>query len=164
MTIQRKTAALFGAGAVAANMLAAPVEAHEPAHEPGASRYQMAAVIDRARGDAVLAGDYGKAIEDLDSQSGKRFEASTNLCVAYTMIGDLENAGSECATALELSEKSAARRDIAIALSNLGVVKAVRGDLSGARRDFNRALEINAYLRQASDNLQLLRDASGSDA
>jgi Flp pilus assembly protein TadD len=164
MTIKRKTAVLFGAGVFTASALAAPAVAHEVATEPRASGYQMAAVIDRARGNVVLAGDYGKAIEDLGGESGKRFEASTNLCVAYTMTGNLEKADSECAAALELSEKSAVRRDIAVALSNLGVVKAVRGDLGGARKDFNRALEINAGLRQASENLQLLHEANASDA
>ncbi len=160
MKIQRKTAVLFGAAAVAANLFAASALAHEVAQEPMAAGYQMAAVIDRAHGNVVISGDYGKAIEDLGNKSRRHFESSTNLCVAYTMTGNLEKADAECAAALELSEKSSVRRDIAVALSNRGVVKAVSGDLSGASEDFSRALEIHGDLRQASENLQLLRESS----
>jgi Tfp pilus assembly protein PilF len=80
------------------------------------------------------------------------------------MTGDLAKAGIECAAALTLSERSAVRRDIAVALSNRGVVKAVSGDVSGARDDFRRALELNAEFAYASDNLQRLRTAGASDA
>ncbi len=164
MKIQTSKAALLSAAFAAAPMLAASAQAHDVATAPVSSSYQMAAIIDRARGNTVVAGDYGEAIEHLGRKNIKRFEASTNLCVAYTMIGDLKKADSECAAALELSKSSAARRDVAIALSNLGVVKAVSGDISGARQDFSRALEINIDLRQASDNLELLREVTGSDA
>jgi tetratricopeptide (TPR) repeat protein len=162
--MQSNTGALLSAAALAANMLAVSATAHEAVPESTVAGYQMAAVIDRAHGNVVLSGDYGKAIEDLGSRNRRHFESSTNLCVAYTMSGDLERADIECAAALELSEKSAVRRDIAVALSNRGVVKAVSGDLNGARRDFSRALEINADLRQASDNLQILRESDASDA
>lgn len=164
MTIQTKTAALVSACVIAGNILSTSVQAHELAAESPASRYKMAAVIDRARGNVVLAGNYEKAIEVLDSKSGKRFASSTNLCVAYTMTGDLEKADIECDAALTLSEGSAVRRDIAVALSNHGVVKAVRGDVKGAEQDFTRALEIDHKLREASDNLQILREAQVSDA
>ncbi len=164
MTTQRNIAALLSAFAFAATMTAAPASAGEPAGTPSASGYQMTAVINRAHGNAVLAGEYRDAIANLDSNSRKGFESSTNLCVAYTMIGELHKADAECAAALKLSERTDVRRDIAVALSNLGVVKAVNGDLGGAQRDFSRALELKSDLRQASDNQELLRHAAATDA
>ncbi len=164
MTNRRKSAVWGSICWFAANVFVASVQADDTESESPAAGYKMSAVIDRSGGNVVLAGDYGKAIEKLGSKSTQRFEASTNLCVAYTMTGDLDKGDQACAKALELSEKSDERHDIAVALSNLGVVKAVSGDLSGAQLDFSRALELNANLRQASDNLQLLRDADASGA
>lgn len=163
MKMQRSIATLFCAVVGAGSLNTVPVQADEKMAASAASGYQMAAVIDRARGGVVLAGDYGKAIEELGAKRPKKFEASTNLCVAYTMTGDLDRADAECAEALAQSEKTDVRRDIALAWSNLGVVKAVSGDLKGARRSFRRALEISADLRQASDNLRLLQSTEASE-
>ena len=160
MNFQRKIAALCGAGLFAGTLFAVPAVAHEAAEASVASGFQMSAVIDRARGNAVVAGDYQAAIEKLGARDRRHFESSTNLCVAYAMTGDLEKADVECAAAVQMSEKAEVRRDIAVALTNRGVVKAVSGDLSGARQDFDRALEIDGGLRQASDNLQLLVSAN----
>jgi tetratricopeptide (TPR) repeat protein len=164
MTIEFKTVALFGACVFAGNVLALAAQADESAQGLSAAGYQMAAVSNRARGSSVLGGDYDQAIDDLGGQSRRHFASSTNLCVAYTMTGDLEKADVECGAALKLSEKASVRRDIAVALSNLGVIKAVRGDISGAQQDFNEALKIHGELRQASDNLQHLSEASASGA
>ncbi|WOJ94804.1 hypothetical protein R0135_06450 [Congregibacter variabilis] len=165
MKIQDKTTAFFGACLIAGNMLCVSAQAQETLiDESLTSRYKMAAVSNRARGNVVLAGDYEKAIEVLDSKGAKQFASSTNLCVAYTMTGELQKADLECGTALKLSQEKAAGRDMAVALSNLGVLKAVSGDLSGARQDFTRALELNRKLSEASDNLQILRDAHASGA
>jgi tetratricopeptide (TPR) repeat protein len=164
MTIQRKTAVLFGACVIAGNILATSAQAHEVAAESPVAGYKMAAVIDRARGNVVLAGNYAEAIEALDTNGREHFASKTNLCVAYTMTGDLEKADAECDAALKLSEGKAVRNHIAVALSNLGVVKAVSGDLNGAQQNFNRALEFNRKLSEASDNLRVLREAHASDA
>ncbi|MEM1372557.1 MAG: hypothetical protein AAGG72_10080 [Pseudomonadota bacterium] len=158
MTIRGKKVVWASITWFAASVFVASVNADDAELESANSRYQMAAVIDRARGNAVMAGDYQKAIAKLDSRGLKCFEASTNLCVAYTMTGELEKADQACAAALMLSKKSEERRDMAVALSNLGVVKAIGGDHRGAREDFSRALELNAGLQQASENLQRLRD------
>jgi len=165
MKIQGKTAVLLSACLIAGNIFSVSVQAKDTAAQNSSkSRYKMAAVIDRARGNTVLAGDYERAIEALSGKSVRRFASSTNLCVAYTMTGELQKADIECGAALTLSQGNAAERDIAIAFSNLGVLKAVSGDLSGAQDDFNRALELNRKIRQASDNLQILRDAHASGA
>ncbi len=164
MTTQKNIAALISVCAFTAAITTVPANAGETAITQSASGYQMAAVIDRARGGAVMAGDYSEAIAKLGDSSRMGFESSTNLCVAYTMTGELDNANRACTAALALSERSNIRRDIAVALSNLGVVKAVKGDLSGARRDFTRALELKSDLRQAGENLERLRGVAVTDA
>ena len=164
MSTQRKLTALLGACAITGALNAASTHAGETTATPAAAGYQMAAVIDRARGNIVLAGDYDRAIAKLGGRPRADFESSTNLCVAYTMTGAMEQADAACAAALASSQETEVRRDIAVALSNLGVVKAVKGDLSGARRDFSRALELESDLRQASKNLQRLRSVAPADA
>lgn len=129
-----------------------------------APRFQMTAVTDRALGEVVLAGDYGTAIRELEGANYRRFESSTNLCVAYTLAGEYQKADEACAAAVELSERAAVRRDVAVALSNRGVLRAVSGDPSGARQDFSRALEIERGLYPANENLQLLEASDNSGA
>ncbi|MEM1188601.1 MAG: hypothetical protein AAGI72_08750 [Pseudomonadota bacterium] len=157
MTPRAKVTAIACVSLSVVALLAAPfVEAEAEAASDSASGYQMTAVIDRARGKSVLAGDYESAIERLMGQRRKRFESSNNLCVAYAMTGDFDRADAACADALKLSEESRIRRDKAVALSNIGVLKALGGDLSGARADFSKALDLSGELSQASDNLSLL--------
>ena len=163
MSIQRKTAVMISTCMVAGSLFAAPTQAQEAATQPTVAGFQMAAVIDHAQGQAVVAGDYGQAIASLGN-TRRYFESSTNLCVAYTMTGELEKANAECATALKISKRKETRRDIAVALSNLGVLKAVSGDLDGAKSDFDRAVRVNSTLRQANDNLELLQVNRESDA
>ena len=73
--------------------------------------------------EAVLAGDYSKAIElaipAVDSKSSyKRTVEATTLCVAYTKSGMLENAKPYCEQAMENSEKAATLRKAAPAYSD----------------------------------------------
>lgn len=146
----------------------AGVEAKNAAAVPG---YQMAAITDQAYGDHVLAGDYGTAIARLSGRS-RRFEARTNLCVAYALSGELEAADRACADALAISERRARdgqasqqraeHRDLAIALSNHGVVRAMRGDLLGALANFARAVDVQDELAQARNNLHLSMAAASS--
>lgn len=165
MKIQGKTAVLFSACLIAGNIFSMSVQAKDTAAEDSSkSRYKMAAVIDRARGNTVLAGDYERAIEALSGKSARRFASSTNLCVAYTMTGELQKADVECGAALKLSQDKALHQDMAIALSNLGVLKAVSGDTNGAQQDFTRALQLNRKLSEAGENLQILRDTHAIDA
>lgn len=124
--------------------------------------YQMTAITDRAYGQHIIEGDYATVIERLAGRS-RRFEATTNLCVAYTLSGQLEQAGRACAEALAISERNAKdahgmysgadRRDLAVALSNRGVVLAISGDVIGAVENFSRAVEMQEGLEPATNNL-----------
>jgi Flp pilus assembly protein TadD len=135
------------------------------------AQYQLSAVIDQAQGEAVLSGNYEKAIAKLSGR-GQRFEASTNLCVAYALSGDLQAADSACTTAIAISKRNVRHagpasvrdqlRDFAVALSNQGVVMALRGDMHGAQRYFTEAVELQAGVPQASNNLSRLNAAGYS--
>lgn len=171
MKIRAKYAVLLSAIIYAGN-IGAETSAHQVA-EGSRPAYHMAAVVDRARGDMVVSGEYTRAIEALESQAHRPFASRTNLCVAYALSGDLGKADVECGAALRLSRdkadkssgatRRAARRDMALALSNMGVVRAVSGDLIGAYADFNLAVELSPGMRQADANLRKLKQEVASD-
>lgn len=154
MLKRSKLGALLGAVVCSGAVVASSVQAE--AADRAAPAWRMAAVVDRAQGRALVAGDYRRVIDRLGEQNDN-FETSTNLCVAYALSGDLAKADAECARALMLSESAATRRDTALALTNLGVLRAAHGDLGAARSIFSRALELDRGLVPASDNLQRLR-------
>lgn len=131
--------------------------------------YRVAVILDQAHGEELLAGDYKSIIAQLaDSETRRstRFELSNNLCVAYIMAKDAENALHYCEIAVRSSEKELRRSDAwtrhthktdkAIALSNRGVVKALTGDLSGAKTDFESAISLRVRLDEAAVNLNRL--------
>jgi Flp pilus assembly protein TadD len=142
--------------ALATNFFYASTGMAESAQTNVAHGFQMAAVVDRAQGESVIAGNYQEAIETLSEQRRPGFEIATNLCVAYTMTGQFEQAQAECSAALTLSRKVATRRDAAVALSNLGVLAAINGDRDVAKISFERALELDAELATAKRNLEKL--------
>jgi tetratricopeptide (TPR) repeat protein len=158
MKTTMQTAVLF-ASCLAAALPTASIAAEQ---HSAVSGYQMAAIVDRAYGKSIMAGDYARAIERL-SDRNKRFETSTNLCVAYTLNGELDLAASACENALTISERNAdaartaygksERHELAVALSNIGVVNAMRGNLRGALTHFARAVELQGDFEQAENNL-----------
>lgn len=129
--------------------------------------YVMTVIADKAEGRKVIAGDYAEAIAEITAPEARQrnsFAVSNNLCVAYTKANDLSSAGQACADALRASrtvanawyESDRKRGDRALALSNRGVIRAIRGDLDGARSDFERAVRLNDSLTAAADNLARL--------
>ena len=138
------------------------------AAEQDASKYRMAVFLDSAYGEALVAGEFEQAIEQLDADGGK-YGAVNNLCVAYIMASDADNARVACEHAVEKTEKrlrhadswlrQAYKRDAAIALTNRGVVLAVSGDLAGAQEDFERALRFRSRLEEPEANLIRVRSA-----
>lgn len=136
------------------------------AAEHDASKYRMAVLVDSAYGEALVAGEFEQAIEHLDADGGQ-FGAVNNLCVAYIMASDADNARVACEHAVKKSEKrlrhadswirQAYKRDAAIALTNRGVVRAVSGDLAAAQADFERALKFGGRLEEPEVNLIRVR-------
>ncbi len=136
------------------------------------SAYTMTAISNASFGEEVTVGKYEKAIEKITAPSYKTktsFSAATNLCVAYTKTGDLDLASKNCDMALE---KTRARvksgrssvltkaigfgrtpTDLAIALSNRGVLHAVQGEMDLARQVFLEAIDVKSELEAAQINL-----------
>jgi tetratricopeptide (TPR) repeat protein len=133
--------------------------------------YSMAVIQDEAYGMTLMSGDYKKGISKISSFAGKRaksFAANNNLCVAYTLTKDFDNAASACEAALTASEKYGkysdtpinpynSSRDQALAYSNRGVLRAMTGDYDGAKQDFEFAARLSKYLDAPSDNLARLK-------
>ena len=150
---------------LAALIACAPVSAGET--EPA---YTMTVIVDNAYGSKVAAGDYERAIEKITAAKRTRdpYSKQTNLCVAYTKIGELDKATEACEAALAImldarkSRKGAPgiahsgrmeRLYLALALSNLGVVHAARGSEDAARRTFHEAVELDTSLSAPRTNL-----------
>ena len=121
----------------------------------------MAVIVDGAYGDKVEAGHYEKAINRI-TKNGRRmpknFAGQVNLCVAYTKTHEIQKASVACEAAIaELREQDsrmsrignvrnkelrAYKADLALALSNRGVLLAASGDTERAKQDFVAALEL----------------------
>lgn len=145
--------------------------------------YTLTAIEDVSYGEDVVAGDYDTAIEGILSSAKlhrSRFEAQTNLCVAYTRSGDFEKADASCNAALAALKKrsrpSAApgidtfqsrrvrERYLALALSNRGVLRVITGNPDLARSDFEQAAALKFGLDVADVNLARLAQGNAADA
>jgi tetratricopeptide (TPR) repeat protein len=140
------------------------------AEQTSPSAYRMAVIKDDAYGRVMMSGDYHKGIEKISSyryKKGRTFAAQNNLCVAYTLTREFADATSACDTALSISERYVRHRsspispftsrDLALAYSNRGVLRAVTGDADGARQDFESAARANTDMQAANENLARLK-------
>ena len=138
---------------VAALIACAPLSAQEV--EPA---YTMTVIVDAAHGGKVAAGKYERAIEKITASKRARdsYSRHTNLCVAYTKTGELDKATEACEAALAITRETRSPRRsypglahsekanrvyLALALSNLGVVHAAKGNPEIARRTFREAMD-----------------------
>jgi Flp pilus assembly protein TadD len=167
MTAQIKGTSLttkFGASVVGLLMA---VSAQSADAAEAQSPYVMTVIADMAQGEQVVSGQYEDAIAAITSPNTRNrdsFAASNNLCVAYTKMNDLTKATAACADALQVSKNtfgpwydaSRMRSDRALALSNRGVIRAITGDDSGARQDFELAIKLGKNLSAPLENLARL--------
>ncbi len=147
--------------------------------DTGTSNYEMAFFSDSAQGSKIQGGKYDQAIEKMNAKvnAGRELHVKTNLCVAYTKSGNIEAAEVACEEAVvaaktfrkvrrsELSYETPAQaraRYMAIALSNRGVLNAVKGDLEAARADFDAALAQQAHVSSVRANIEKLESAEES--
>ena len=136
-------------------------------------KFTMTVFEDAPQGARIVAGKYVQAIDKIEARGAKNdaIRVETNLCVAYVKAGDVAAAEKSCDAAITAvtgqkrftryamgaeSANDARRRYLAIALSNRGVIKAVKGDFESARKDFDEALQLNTRLAAAKINLQRL--------
>ncbi|KAA9132635.1 hypothetical protein F3N42_05295 [Marinihelvus fidelis] len=143
----------------------------------GTSDYAMVVYEDSRLAKGVMSGDYA-TIKDtlaaLEARGGTDFHSLNNLCVGYTMTKAFTKAEAACDAAVgedgapdtlfDMDEafsgarprKSEARNREAVALSNRGVLRAVTGDMVGAREDFERAAATSDIVDAAEINLTRL--------
>ena len=138
--------------------------------------YEMAFFTDSAQGSKILTGKYEQAIAKINTKTSYKdsLHVKTNLCVAYTKSGNIEEAAVACEEAVvaaksfrkvrrsDLAVETPAQiraRYLAIALSNRGVLNAVMGDFDAARADFDAALEQQARLSSVQANIEKLETA-----
>jgi len=152
------------------------------AQETPAAAYTMAVVKNEAYGQRVTAGKYEQAIDKITRGGARvkdRFADQVNLCVAYAKTKDIENANASCNAALAGLKRQEARatrskrtlvysnyqRDLAVALSNRGVLFAVSGDRARAKESFAAAIELQTSVSHiAKSNLEHLKQSALPDA
>lgn len=120
--------------------------------------FNMMVISNESYGQDVIDGDHEFVIEKLGADARRksdRFAASNNLCVAYVNATQLDRAKKECKRAVNRS-RLMSRRDQAIALSNLGVIRALTGNKQGAMHSFKAAIRLSSKLQQPADNLARL--------
>lgn len=136
------------------------------ADEESQAQYEMVVVGNQASGDLVSRGDYRLAVTRITGRyQGNPFATATNLCAALSLLGKFGQAEPHCNEAVKLAEKSVkpaprnwrGREQIAtqraLAYSNRGVMRVLRGDEIGAEEDFRVAVERKADLRAPTLNL-----------
>lgn len=143
--------------------------------------YAMVVFDESRHADQVKSLDYAttrNAVAALEAAGAESFDALNNLCVAYTMTQAFDEAEAACNAAVAVdkapeagvsasafapgghSRKTLARDREAVALSNRGVLRAVTGDLVGARGDFERASAVTDRVEAAEINLTRLTDVA----
>jgi len=135
--------------------------------------YTMTTIADSAHGAEIAAGKYEQAIEKIAAidDDVDTFFNNTNLCVAYTKTGKLDDALLACDAAVEQADsisfdrrsnlsksflERSRRKYLALALSNRGVLRAATGDIDLARQDFVEALSVRERSSVAKTNLARL--------
>jgi len=148
-----------GVAALGAILVGASISSPASAQEPGATPFTMAVVVDDAYGRAIVSGKFDKAIKKITAdgnRSTNRFSHQNNLCVAYLKSKETDKARIACDAAIAIAETQESRAtkkdrdravlvrashsDLAIALSNRGVLLAATGDAERARQDFVAAI------------------------
>jgi tetratricopeptide (TPR) repeat protein len=137
--------------------------------------YTLTAISNASFGQQVTTGEYDHAIDKITSpgfNERNSFEAKTNLCIAYLKTGAVGVATETCDDAVAKSQKrmrfdgsnsissiasdSRRKTDLALALSNRGVLRAVKGELELAREDFLQAIDLDTGLSAPTVNLARL--------
>lgn len=163
---------------VAVRLLAIAVAATQfgvaSAHEAD-PKFTLNHISDAAYGRKISSGEFDDAIQSITAAKRHGTDAiyaSMNLCVAYVVTRDLENAANACDAAIvgteerlaevlehrsrHSSKAKAYRKFLAIAYSNRGVLRALGGTDDLARADFEKALALKAKLRAPKVNLARL--------
>lgn len=130
--------------------------------------YEVTAFGNTAGYKQIMDQDYAAANEMLRMPNYDiyRYPALSNLCISRLKSHDVEGALASCDKAVNVAPTDLSstlspgyhkRSEVLTHLySNRGVVRAVSGDLTGARDDFLRALELDESNAKARRNLELV--------
>lgn len=132
-----------------------------------AQDYQMALVPGHAGVDLIQKGDLEEAIAHIAPCTDHPFAAYNNLCVAHTLAEQFDDANAMCEKAVATArhawrlgryrnQADHYANDLAIALSNRGVMRARSGDTVAAETDFREAVALHADTHSPARNLALL--------
>lgn len=171
MKKSQKTKHLHNFAALAALLITATTSIPALGHEDQAVPFTMAVILGEAHGSKITAGKYQQAIERI-TKSGRRlpkyFADQLNLCVAYVKTHEIQKASTACEAAIAEVKKQEARvsrirndrnqqvlayrANLALALSNRGVLLAAIGDAELAKQDFLTAIELQTALTTIVEN------------
>jgi tetratricopeptide (TPR) repeat protein len=107
----------------------------------------------------IEAGQYQAGIHKLQTLLGNTrmreltAPAQTNLCVAYTALGQLSNASTYCEQAIK---QHSSKRDLSLAYNNRAVLHYVQGKTELSLQDMQKATELNPANSLAARNLARL--------
>jgi len=130
--------------------------------------YRMTAFGDTPGFAQIMAAEYAAASAMLETPfyNTDRYARFANRCVSELLSHEVEAAMQSCQRALSaapadlhttLTPSFHKRAEVLTHLySNRGVVRAVSGDVFGAREDFERALELDEANDNARSNLELI--------
>jgi Tfp pilus assembly protein PilF len=130
--------------------------------------YRMTAFGDTPGFAQIMAEDYEAASAKLEAPfyDTDRYARFANRCVSELLSHEVDAAMQSCQRALSvapadlmtsLTPSFHKRAEVLTHLySNRGVVRAVSGDVFGAREDFERALELDEANDNARSNLELI--------
>lgn len=168
--IQAKNAAR--ATLAAAALLTAAGSAHARS-----APYVFTAIDTARHGLDVMNGHYDEAIARIRTHAGSQtnFSESTNLCIAYTKLGEVAIAMKYCNRAVGIARETDGMRrnagayaswakpardlDLVVALSNRGVARAAGGDHTMALEDLREADALRPRLKAVPKNLDVLAQA-----
>lgn len=108
--------------------------------------------------DALVKLNADAALTTLDTRSALDYAEANNLCVAKILTRDLDGALTSCELAITRTERTveltASKKKEAQAsiYSNLGVTKALAGDMDAAKFYLKKALGLNARDENAKRN------------
>lgn len=143
--------------------------------EPESPKFAMMVVEDAAAGNDILNGSIDSATRKLAAMKGKKrkgFATHTNTCVAYLKAKQVAKASEACDEALSFARAQmyalgSKRRknklrahqvqfELAVALSNQGVLLAVTGETERAMQAFDSAAELKLNRKLVRNNIKRL--------
>lgn len=166
---------LIGIGSVLLTLTAVHPQRVMASEEPHTA-FELVAIGNQAFGSLIVNGEYQTALGRIAGRSRLYpFAAATNQCVALTMLGRLEEAAAFCDKAIEIAARaglpgprhwkgrSVVASQGALAYSNRGVMRVLRGDVAGATEDFRVAIDLKNDMQTPVHNFTLAESKERED-